>query len=71
MSFSECIISNTGGQTMVYSPTCVKQAPKGYSKVLAIDRCLLNTGKFQCICPFLELITHLLNTRCLFNTGDH
>ena len=54
-----------------YSPTCIKQAPKGQSKSACLDRCLLNTGTFQCIFHFLELTTCLLNTCCLLNRGGH
>ena len=44
---------------------------KDNQKVHAQDRCLFNTGEFEYICLFRELITCLLNTGCLPNTGGH
>ena len=38
-------------------------------KLLASDRCLLNTGAFQCICLFCEMNTWLFNTGCLIDVA--
>ena len=35
--------------------------------LLAYDRCLLNTGTFQCLCLFRELNKCLFNTGCMLN----
>ena len=48
----------------MYSPTYIRQAPKGKPK----DKGLLN---FSVFAFFQEMSTCLLNTDCLLNRGGH
>ena len=45
--------------------------PRDNPDVVAKDRCLLNTGEIYQICLFGELMSCLLNTGCLLNSGGH
>ena len=56
---------------LIYSPTVLNMHQRDDKNVLASDRCLLNTGTFQCICFLWEMNTCLLNKGCLLNTGGH
>ena len=54
-----------------YNPTCIKQAPRGYSKSACSRQEHVNTGIFQCMFLFQEQNICLPNIGCLLFRGGY